>query len=84
VQHLLVFPILLYVFGGATCLVFYGIESALLASMVVMFFSHNITTSLCCYNVNLFILGIAILRYDCKPALKTIVKKLFVVGTCKP
>jgi hypothetical protein len=47
-------------------------------------FSHNIVASLCCCNVDRFILAIAILRYKYKLALNTIVIKLFVVGTCKP
>jgi hypothetical protein len=38
--------ILLYVFASATCLVLYGIKSALFASVVIMFFSHNIVASL--------------------------------------
>jgi hypothetical protein len=83
VQYLLVFPILLYVFGDTTYLVLCGIENALLASIVVMPSSHNIITSLCCCSVDLFIPRVAILRYDYKPALNIIVKKLYVVGTCK-
>jgi hypothetical protein len=51
---------------------------------IVMFFSHNIATYLCCCNVDCFILIVAILTYDCKPALNTVVNKLYVVGTCKP
>jgi hypothetical protein len=45
--------------------------------------SHNIATSLCCYSVEHFIVVVAIMRYDCKPALNMVVK-IFVVGTCKP
>ncbi len=62
----------------------YGTKSALFAFIVVMPSSHNIATSLCCCGVNLFILVVVILRYDYKPALNMVVKKLFVVGTCKP
>jgi hypothetical protein len=81
---LLVFPILFSVFGGAAYLVLCGIESELLVFVVVMPFSHNIATSLCCCSVELFILAIAIMKYDCKLALNTIINKLFVVGICKP
>ncbi len=44
--------------------------------------SHNIVTSLCYSSVECFIFAIIILRYDCKPTLNTIVKKLFMGGTC--
>ncbi len=84
VQHLLVFLILLCVFTNVAYLVFCGIESAFLISTVVMSFSHNIITSLCCCSVDRFILIISIMRYDCKPILNIVVKKLFVVGTYKP
>jgi len=84
VQYFSVFLVLFYVFGGATCLVFCGTESALLTSTIVIPFSDNIVASLCCCNVDYFIHVVAILRYDCKPALNIMVKKLFVVGTCKP
>jgi hypothetical protein len=43
-------------------LLFCGIESALLASVVVMFSSHNIVASLCYYNVDCFIPIVTILR----------------------
>jgi len=65
-------------------LVSYCIENAFLASVVVMPSSHNIVASLCCYNVDHFIPAIAILKYDCILALNIIVKKKYVVGTCKP
>ncbi len=65
------------------CLVLYDIESAFIASVAVIPSSHNIIASLCC-NDNRFIPIVAIFKYDCKPILNTIVKKLFVVGTCKP
>jgi hypothetical protein len=84
VQCLLIFPIILYVFTSAICLVLCGTESALLVYVVVMFFSHNIVASLCCCSVDRFMLAIAILRYDCKLVLNTTIRKLFVVGTYKP
>ncbi len=84
VQCLLVFLVLFCVFAGAACLVLYGIKSAILAFVVVTPSSHNIVTSLCYCSVDHFILAITILRYDCKPALDTIVRKLSMVGTCKP
>ncbi len=83
-QCLSIFPVLLCVFANVAYLVFYGTKSALLVSTIVMPFSHNIVISLCCYIVNHFIPVITILRYDCKFALSIIVKKLSVVGTCKP
>jgi hypothetical protein len=46
--------------------------------------SHNIATSLCCCNVDCFILVVEILKYDCKPILNIIGKKLYVVSTYKP
>jgi hypothetical protein len=49
-----------------------------------MFFSHNIPTSLCCCNVDLFITSIIILKYNCKPIIHIVVKKLFVVSTYNP
>jgi hypothetical protein len=75
VQCLSIFPVLLCVFTIVACLVLYGIESALFAFVIVMPFSHNIATSLCCCNVDHFIPIIAIMRCDCKLALNTIVKK---------
>jgi len=84
VQYLSVFPVLFYVFGGVAYLILCGIESALLASVVVMFSSHNIVASLCYYSVDLFILEIIIMKYDCKPTLDIVVKKLSMVGVCKP
>jgi hypothetical protein len=74
---------LLCIFGGATYLVFCDTESAFLTSTVVIISSHNIPTSLCCYNVDCFILVVTILRYDYNSTLNIIVKKQFVVGTCK-
>jgi len=55
---------------------FYGIESAFLALAIVIPSSHNIVASLCCYSVECLILAITILKYDCKPTLNTIVKKV--------
>ncbi len=83
-QYLSIFPILLYVFGGVTCLIVCGTKSAILSAVVVMPSSHNIAISLCYCNVDLFIPVVAILKYDCKFALNTIVIKLFMVGICKP
>jgi hypothetical protein len=65
-------------------LVFYGIDNALLVSTIVISSSHNIVASLCCSNVDHFILVVAILKYDYKLVLNTIVRKLYVVGTYKP
>jgi hypothetical protein len=84
VQCLLVFLILFCVFAHVACLVLCGIESAFLAFVLIMPFPHNIATSLCCYNDYHFILVVIIMKYNCKPILNIIVKKLFVVGTCKP
>jgi hypothetical protein len=44
-------------------------------SAIVML-SHNIAASLCCCSVDHFISIITIMRYDCKPILNTIVRKL--------
>jgi uncharacterized membrane protein len=55
VQCLLLFFVLFCVFVGAVCLGIYGIEKAHLVSAVIMSFSHNISTSLCCCNVDHFI-----------------------------
>ncbi len=82
VQHLSIFLVLPCVFGIDTCLVLYGIESALLPSAIIILFSHNNVATLCC-SVDLFILIVAILRYDCKPTLTTVINKLSLVGTCK-
>jgi len=84
VQYFLVFPILLCVIDGVACLVFYGTKSAFLASTVVMPSSHNIVASLRCCSVDHFILAVAILKYDYILALNIIIKKMYVVGTCKP
>jgi hypothetical protein len=102
VQYLLIFRVLLFVFGGAVYLVLYGIESVLLVSTIIILSSyygiesvlliltivipssHNITTFLCCYRVGRFIPAVIIPRYDCNPTLNKVVKKLFVVGICKP
>jgi hypothetical protein len=83
-QCLLVFPVLLCVFVGNVYLVLCGTESAFLTSAVVMPCSHNIAASLCCCSVDHFIPIVAILGYDCKPVLNTTIRKLYVVGTCKP
>jgi len=84
VQCLSVVPTLFCVFVGVAYLVLCGTDSAFLASMVVIFSSNNIATSLCCYSVDRFIPIVVIMRYDYKLVLNTVVKKLFVVGTCKP
>jgi hypothetical protein len=84
VQYLLIFLVLFYVFGGVACLVLCGIKSVFLVLALVIPSSHNIVTSLCCCNVDSFILVIAILRYDYKPTLNTIVKKLFIFVNHEP
>jgi len=84
VQNLLVFFLLLYVFGGVACFVIYGTFSAFLASVILILSLHNIVASLCCWSVNHFILVITILMYDCKPVLNKIIRKLFVIGIYKP
>ncbi len=76
-------PSIILCFASATCLVHYGIESALLASVIVMLYSHNIVASLWCCSVDCFIPVVTMLKYACKPTLNTIVKNLHVVGTCK-
>jgi hypothetical protein len=81
VQCLLVFLVLLCVFVGTAYLILCG---TLLAFVVIIPSSHNNATSLCCYNINHFIFVVTIMRYDCKPTLNTIIKKLYVVSTCKP
>jgi hypothetical protein len=84
VQYLLVFLVLPCVFGATTCLTFCGTKSAFFASAILIHSSHNIAASLCCCNVDCFIPIVVILRYDYKPTLNTIVRKLSMVGTCKP
>ncbi len=79
-QNLSVFPKLFYVFGGVTYFVLCGTYNALLTSAIIILFSHNIIASLCCWSVDYFTFIIAIMRYDCKPILNTIVRKLYVVG----
>ncbi len=74
---------LLYVFINGVCLVFCSTDSALFVFVVVMLSSHNIAASLC-YIVGHFILAIVIIIYDCKLVINTVVRTLFVVGTCKP
>jgi hypothetical protein len=59
-------------------------KRAILASVIIMPSSHDIVASLYCCNVDYFIPPIVILKYDYKPTLNTIIKKLFMVGTCKP
>jgi len=83
VQCLLVFLALLCVFTSIACLMFGGINNAFLASTIIIPSSNNIATSLC-YNVDRLILVVGILRYDCKFALNIVVRKLSMVGTCKP
>jgi hypothetical protein len=70
-----VFLVLLCVFTDVACLVLYGTENAFFTSIVVMSSSHNIAASLCCHGVDCFILAVAILRYDYKPALNIIIIK---------
>jgi hypothetical protein len=83
-QYLLIFHILLCVFGDDACLILYGTKSVFLISTIVILSSHYIITSLCCYIVDHFILIVTILRYDYRFALNIIIHKLYVVGTCKP
>jgi len=83
VQCLLVFLVLLCVFDGIACLIFCGTYNTLFASTIVIPFSHNIAASLCCCNVDHFIPIVVILKYDCKHALNIVVRKLYVIGTCK-
>ncbi len=71
-------------FSGVIYFVLCGINNALLVSTIVIPSSQNIVASLCCWSVDRFIFEVAILRYDCKLALNTIVKKLSMAGTCKP
>ncbi len=66
--------ILLNVFGGAAYLVLCGTENAFLTPTIVIFSSHNIPTSLCCYSVDRFMLVVTILRYDYKSTLNIIIK----------
>jgi hypothetical protein len=84
VQCLLVFLVLLYVFTSVVFLVLCGVDNVFLAFVVVIPSSHKIVTSLWCCIVDCFILVVAILKYDCKPILNTIVIKLSIIGTCKP
>jgi uncharacterized membrane protein len=84
VQCLLVFLVLLCVFASTICLVLCGTYNAFFTSVVIMPFSHNIATSLCCCNVDYFIPIVTILKYYCKLVLNTIVRKMSMVGTCKP
>jgi hypothetical protein len=72
---LLIFPTLLCVFVGVACLVLYGIKKALLASIIIIPSSHNIDASCYC-SVDHFIPTVAIMKYDYKPTLNTIVRKL--------
>jgi hypothetical protein len=83
-QYLSIFLVLFYVFGGAIGLVLYGTKIVLLDLKIVIPFSHNITTSLCCCNVDRFILVVVIMKYDYKLALNTIIIFLFMVSICKP
>jgi len=74
-QCLSVFPVLICVFVDITYLILYGIDSALLACVVVIPSSHNIAASLFYYSVEHFILVVTTLRNDCKLTPYTIVKK---------
>jgi hypothetical protein len=75
VQYLLVFHVLLCVFGGATYITLCGTEIVLLISAIVIPYSHNIVTSLCCCSVDRFIPIVAIMKCDYKPTLNIVVKK---------
>jgi len=77
-------PVLLCVSASTAYLIVYGSNNALFASAVVILSSHNIAASLCCCNVECFILVVKILKHDYKLALNTIVKKLSLVSICKP
>jgi hypothetical protein len=83
VHCLLIFPVLLCVFIVVACLMLYGIESALLAFIAVMSFHTTLSPPYVVVMLTVSI-AIAILRYEYKLALNTIVIKLFVVGTCEP
>jgi protein-S-isoprenylcysteine O-methyltransferase Ste14 len=83
-QNLSIFLVLFYVFGGVAYFVLCGTYSAFLASTVIVPSSHNIVASLCYWSVNHFILVVTILMYDYKPTLNIIVRKLFMIGICKP
>jgi hypothetical protein len=50
----------------------------------IVMLSHNIVASLWCCSVDCFILTVTIMRYDCKLALKIVIRKLFMVGIYKP
>jgi hypothetical protein len=84
VQCLSIFHVLFSVFIYVAYSIIYGTKDAFLVSIVVMFSSHNIVTSLCYCSVDFFILSIVILRHNFKHVLNTIVRKLFMVGICKP
>jgi hypothetical protein len=84
VQCLSIFHVLFNVFIDVAYLVLYGTKNVLLVSIVVMLSSHNIVVSLCYCSVDFFILAIVILRHNYKPVLNTIVRKLSMVGICKP
>jgi hypothetical protein len=81
VQYLSIFLVLLCIFVGVAYLVLCGTDSPF-SFAIIIHFSHNITASLCCCSVEYFILIVT--RYDCKPTLNTVIRKLLVVGTCKP
>ncbi len=51
---MLVFHVLLCVFASTAYLIFYGTDNAFLVSIITIFFSHNIATSLCCCSVDYF------------------------------
>jgi hypothetical protein len=84
VQCLSISLILLCVFTITTYLILYGIDNALLVSTIVIISSHNIVASICYCNVDRFIPEVTILSYDYKPILNIVVRKLSMVGTCKP
>ncbi len=77
-------PCILCVFASTTYLIFCGIHNAILTSVEIIPSSHNIATSLCYCNVDCFIPEVAIMKYDYKPVLNAIIRKLYMVSTCKP
>jgi len=77
-------PCITICFSDATYFVLCSTDNALLTSAIVIPSSHNILAPLCCRSVDCSILEVTILKYDCKLALDIVVKKLSMVGTCKP
>ncbi len=81
---LVILPCITTCFSDVTYFVLCGTDNALLASTIFIPSSHNILASLCCWSVDCFIPEVTILKYDCKFALNTIVKKLSMANTHKP